>query len=287
MGTVVGIILVFIVAFAITNWETAKTLGLIIIGFSVIIAIMYKYNSVVDAKNEARSRDEEEKKRKQQEYDTNQQHVTQRLRGFVSESATIFRNLPKYIDASERALDQAQIEFDDGAFAPFWDAVERAANHLASFSLGIQNIHDHSLNYKSEKLKINSAPPPFQLDIDALPDATHTANRMRSIVRIAQKNFHFATIYEQRKTNKLLVTGFTSLGEALSEMSYRIESSMSALSSSISEISVNNQEYSKSLITGIESLREEVQSDAAARRDHERKERDMLDNIQRGRKPLL
>ncbi|MBI5408884.1 MAG: hypothetical protein HZA14_05920 [Nitrospirae bacterium] len=233
---------------------------------------------------EESARNEERLRLKQQAYDANQRAVSQRLFGFVTDTSSILQSLPKDIDVAEHALDEAEGEFADGAFAPFWDAVERAATHLAHFDLGIQQILNHSASYKTERKMLDSTPPPFPLDY-TLPEVARTVDRMRCIVRLAQKDFHYATIYEQRKTNQLLVKGFTNLGQALSEMSRRLEASITALSGSISDLAVSNQENAQALLLSSESLREQLQSDAAERRSHEEQEREMLDNIQRRRKP--
>ncbi|MCR4288631.1 MAG: hypothetical protein NUW09_11540 [Deltaproteobacteria bacterium] len=228
---------------------------------------------------------EAEARRKQQQYEANQNAVLKNLRTFVGDSIIIFNDMPKEVDLAENALDKAEIEFQDGAFAPFWDAVERAATYLASFDSGIRQITSHSEAYKKEMGNLVATPPPFQIDIKKLPDATRTADRMQDIVRLAQRNFQFATIYEQRKTNKLLVKGFTSLGQALSEMSSRIETSIDDLSGSISDFAERSNENARELITNVGSMREQMQSDAQERRAHENQTREMLDNIQRRKKP--
>lgn len=244
-----------------------------------------KHEEMLAAEERARNQAIEEKKRNIEKYNADQNAIRQRLYKFVSSSASIFQGLSQDIDAAEHALDEAEIEFAEGAFAPFWDAVERAANKLAFFNLNLQKVISHSENYKSEIKKFDSTPPPLSLDFNTFPDATHTATRMRGIVRLAQKNFHFAAIYEQRKTNQLLVKGFSSLGEALNEMSCRIETSIDALSCSISDLSAGEQESSRELLAGVDSLREQLRSDATAKREHEKEQRKMLDNIQRRRKP--
>ena len=88
----------------------------------------------------------------------------------------------------------------------------------------MQRLIQNSHFYTEEAPKLETPPPPFQLGLQTLPDASHTANRMRAVVRRAQKDFHFATIYEQRKTNQLLVAGFSSLGQAINELGDRLDS---------------------------------------------------------------
>lgn len=64
-------------------------------------------------------------------------------------------------------------------------------------------------------------------------DTAVTAERMKAIVRKAQRSFQFATIYEQRKTNQILIAGFTNLAEALDQMAYRITDSIDNLTNSV------------------------------------------------------
>ncbi len=216
---------------------------------------------------------------KQKAYKTKQQAVHQRILGFVTESSSISEDLPSEIEFAKSALSEAEAEFKEGAFAPFWDEVERAATSLARFENGVKQINDNSICYKNEKDSLDSAPPPFKVKIAKLSDVISTVDRMQKIVRIAQKDFHFSTIYEQRKTNKLLVKGFSSLGQALTEMSSRIESSMYSLSESISELREDSQENARKLMENVESLDKRMESDSIEKREHERKERKILDQI--------
>src|SRR3990172_4424572 len=65
-------------------------------------------------------RDEEEALRKQQIFESNQKLIQQRLLHFVADSTRIIKVLPKDIEIAEQAIDKAEGEFKDGAFAPFW-----------------------------------------------------------------------------------------------------------------------------------------------------------------------
>jgi hypothetical protein len=66
-----------------------------------------------------------------------------------------------------------------------------------------------------------------------LPDARPAAARFAAIVRKAQTNFQFAVIFEQRKTNQLLHTGFGNLGAAIYSLGDSINASLSNLSKSL------------------------------------------------------
>lgn len=106
-------------------------------------------------------------------------------------------------------------------------------------------------------------------------------------------------IYEQRKTNQLLVAGVTNLAQALDGMGYRIASSIDGLGGQISAMSSVMQESlsalgeqiqtgSQQLVESLDALHTTTKQSAADTRGiKERHDRalEMLDNIQRRRIP--
>jgi len=255
----------------------------------------YVSSSLESAQQRMRAQEAlEVRRRKEQEALALQQRNAQealavRLTGLVASSTSAAATLPQLARDSERALDTADQEFEEGAFAPFWDAVETAANRLAAFNNTVEQLVENATFHRTQSATLNRPVPRFQLGVDTLPDATHTADRMRSIVRKAQKSFQFATIYEQRKTNHLLVAGFTSLGHAISDLGGRLERSLenlsSSLSTAISDVATAQRESSAAIVAEIGASREESAASAAATREHQQRELEMLDNIQRRRKP--
>jgi hypothetical protein len=59
---------------------------------------------------------------------------------------------------------------------------------------------------------------------------------MSRIARLAQRDFQFATIFEQHKTNRILIQGFTGLGEAIAEMTSRLEKAIGNLDDSVNRM---------------------------------------------------
>jgi hypothetical protein len=124
---------------------------------------------------------------------------------------------------------------------------------------------------------------------------------MKSIVRTAQRNFHFASIYEHRKTNQLLVAGFSTLGQALGSMTQEITSSINDLGVSVERMSSTLEHGFANLNEHFDAARSSVK-DSAEQRDtehhdlirtlsnsatREKKALQMLDNIQRHRRPTI
>ncbi len=210
-------------------------------------------------------------------------------------SLTVFESSPALIEAAEGYLEQAARDFEEGVFAPFWDSVERAATALGRFDEGVRDITEASSRYTGLVKVFDSVPPAFPLSvptISKLAAATGTAEKMRGIVRKAQGDFQFATIYEQRKTNQILVKGFTSLGQALEQMTWRITGAIDDLATSVNRMSSRLEES----VRAVDARLGAMQADAAQYRDtalqsekarsaREAKTVEMLDNIQRNRKP--
>lgn len=147
-----------------------------------------------------------------------------------------FESLPKHLSTAERHLNQAEVDFADGAFAPFWDSIEEAAKALGHFDEGVRGINDNASRYTKLINTYEGTPPEFSLErqsVAKLGGGTGSAERMRAVVRKARPNFQFATIYEQRKTNQILVAGFKSLAHALGEMTKQITASIDDLASSV------------------------------------------------------
>ncbi len=108
---------------------------------------------------------------------------------------------------------------------------------------------------------------------------------MDSIVRSAQCNYHFATIYEQRKTNQILVAGFTSLADALREMTWTINDSIADLATSVGETGLMLNESMSMIQSQIGHIADDFTEEASEREKRERKALEMLDNIQQDRRP--
>lgn len=168
-----------------------------------------------EAEAAAREAIEEARRRHHREQ---QQGLRKRLETLGEESIAFFEGIPTHLRTAEEHLDQAEADFAAGVFAPFWDSVENAARKLAQFDESVRTIQGNSSTYVGLVKQYEAAPPRWPLSpqsVEKLTIGTATADRMKGIVRRAQGNFQFAMIYEQRKTNQLLVAGFTNLAQAL------------------------------------------------------------------------
>ena len=104
---------------------------------------------------------------------------------------------------------------------------------------------------------------------------------MHRIVRQAQKDFQFWTIFEQRKTNQLLVVGFGSLASAIAEMGSQIEMSLYELDLALSSSADVARGSSAQVVGRLDSVLDQERSEAQARHKHEAEEREVLKEIDR------
>lgn len=285
----------------------------IIIAFAVVggfFQILRKINRNDEAKLESKRRAKEEVRRKQQEVKEAEERIQCRKRHedeqegqrnqmivLGNNSITLFESMPKHLVAAEGNLDQAEFDFSEGAFSPFWDSIEKAARSLGHFDEGVQAIEANLSRYTGLLKKYEKVPPQFPLarkSVEKLGIGTTTAERMQAIVRTAQRNFQFASIYEQRKTNQILVAGFNNLAHALERMTWQITDSIESLSGAIDSMASTLSETTNAIHSRLGDIAEsnnqhhgqlmKMASEEASREINALK---MLDNIQHRRRPQL
>jgi hypothetical protein len=226
-----------------------------------------------------------------------QQAYRDEIAALGDQSVGLFESLPKLLISAEESLDKAEGDFADHAFAPFWDCIENAATRLGHFDESVHHIKNNSARYVELLGKYEDVPPQFPLarqSVAKLSVAMATANRMKAIVRTAQRDFQFATIYEQRKTNQILVAGFTNLAQALDRMTTQISTSIEELAGSVDVMTSTLNESIQSMHSRIGEIGEhsslhhvELMKESSQAAAREKKALEMLDNIQRGRRPSL
>ena len=262
----------------------------IILGLLVICIVIYSIIKVDNQKLEHIEKAEQERQIEETRFRNKQESYYKEIINLGEDSITLFEALPKGLEVAEIYLNQAEVDFSDGAFAPFWDSIEKATKSLSYFVKGIQLIKEKSSQYTKVIGEYEGVSPQFPLlkqSIEKLGVGTATAKRMDSIVRSAQCNYHFATIYEQRKTNQILVAGFTSLADALREMTWTINDSIADLATSVGETGLMLNESMSMIQSQIGHIADDFTEEASEREKRERKALEMLDNIQHDRRPLL
>lgn len=237
-----------------------------------------------------------------------------RLERLVWDSQASASRLPLFVSEAELALDRAEREFSEGLYSPFWEAMEDAAQNLAHYDSTLQSLDAARKQHERDAPPLKPDAISFSLGVSMLPDTTETTCRMKALYRKAQKDPHFAQVYEQRRTNSILIEGFRSLGEALTSFGTRLESQLKSLGTQLdfqltdiqTALAETADQLGKQHNALIESAREwheearsasadlaavardsaqQAEEDAQVRRAYEAETRKMLDNIQRRRLP--
>jgi hypothetical protein len=275
-------------------WNLSKTISFQLLpvlgaGYGFIVAVLEETNKP--------KKDAEPRHDSKQRHEQHQQWYRDQLARLNEESIGLFELLPRYLRAAEKCLDQAEIDFADGAFAPFWDSIEKAALWLGRFDEGVQQIKNNLCRYTEVIGTYEDVPPRFPISrqsVAKLGVGTTTAERMKPIVRAAQRDFRFATIYEQRKTNQILVAGFRNLAEALEIMTSQIATSIGNLTDSVDVMTLRQDESMRAIQSRLGDVvdqasqhHDKLMAEASEGAARERKALEMLDNIQRRRRPSL
>ncbi len=234
----------------------------------------------------------EEKAEKRRLYLEHQKHCQTQLSHLANTAFTELESLPVHLTEAESLLDQAILDFEEGVFGPFWDSITNAAISLARYHEALQHIQECSVEYAELVPSYDEEPPRYPLtglSHKSLTACTHTAQKMNLLVRNAQKNFEFASIYEQRKTQQILIAGFTNLDSTLKQMSSQITTALGDLSSSVKAVAKSVD----TLTTSVEATKKTVsemsasmKKRAAAEAKRDQRVLHMLDNIQRNRLPF-
>ncbi len=268
----------------------------ITLGIAIVWLIIHLVRKELEAEKERRrelERQRSERERLQREHDQQQAFYLASLASCRDTSLSLFERMPLHLMETEALLDQAERDFQERAFAPFWSSVQRAAGELGRYDHSVRMITDKAREHSAIVEKYEGEAPPFPLDLRSakgIEAAKPTTERLSVIVRKAQRDFEFATIYEQRKTNQLLVAGFTNLAQALEGMGRHIASSIEDLSSQVAHVSrsVDNlaagqKEYLADLRSAVQDHSEQARAQHEESLQRHDKALDMLEQFQRRR----
>ena len=144
-------------------------------------------------------------------------------------------------------LDNAEEEFSLNSYSPFWSEIEQAVRCLNKAKELMSNVDYYTNDYRSTLSKANAKsrfknfpliqfPLTYENIVQLASRTSTVTNRMDEIGRRALKDFKFASIYESRRTNTMLESGFVNLEAAISGMRVEIGGEIDRLSSSVNEL---------------------------------------------------
>jgi len=202
-----------------------------------------------------------------------------------------FEKLPVLLKKAVEYLDIANNDFKDRAFAPFWDSVEQATVALGQYAEQVNNISACASNHVRLTSFFNGVLIDFLVEEKAsnsVKEIEFVNKKLEVIVRNAQRDFQFAMIYEQRKTNKLLQIGFATLAEALNKLSSRMENSINMLVFETRNVTKSINQFNSSVAVHLSSINKGVyKTNGLIKQMRERHDKalELLNNIQLRKKP--
>lgn len=156
-------------------------------------------------------------------------------------AVAVFESLPAIIDEIDAFRDDATIQWEAGAFSPFWSDIEQAYQSLGRFNDCVNDLRHLARTYGSSVVTMSeefgsTGWPPFPVDINAVAVtevAEERAKNIHGLVYDAQRNPTFAIIWEQRRNTSVLIAGFKSLEQAVHGMQASLTASIGHLKEAV------------------------------------------------------
>lgn len=210
------------------------------------------------------------------------------LQCLVAETARLSQSIPAHLRYATAALDLAEREFNEGLLDPFWDAIETATKELATVDATSRYVAANLDRCRQEAKKADlnrDSAAPIAIGLSHLPRIPPLYARLLASVRNAQRRADYSTIFHLRRTNVILVQGFTTFGQALYDIGARLESSLNDVNVAIAHIHSTNSDFAAEVTEQLRLLRTHTEHMESQTLKIEEKKLDILDNIQRGRRP--
>lgn len=165
------------------------------------------------------------------------------LQGYLDDAPLLIKQMEEKVEEAGQIVQAAAQQYQDRAFAPFWDSVEGATKILYQYNVHANGFADIIKDYNDligrlpEKIGHDHFEhnfPEFPYAMDQVPVPVKVYDDLKQLVYEAQKDFEFAVIWEHRHTRQVLIGGFETLGQAIGNLQGRINSSVHSLKESLS-----------------------------------------------------
>lgn len=236
---------------------------------AVIAWVVYQLYKSAEKSREERERwnraREEEKRRLAEKRAAENRRIENEIRSLegsarqiVSLAEPMMAEIPERLRTSEKCLSDAIKRFKSRCFNPFWDSIGEAVDELNGFHHAVARLDDLRNQYAAALYRLMKAGgnvgempsfPVSRLVVPYVRDAERTAERIDTLSERAHKDFEFASIYANWRTNASIIKGFSSLSAAMRH----IENQLSNLNFSV--------------IEGLETVRDAIDENTRAIRE--------------------
>lgn len=184
-------------------------------------------------------------------------------------AARAHRIAAQFLRGAADFCEEAVTHYRAGAYSPFWSATENAAVQLGDYNSKVWEVRHAALAYKQNVSNYQHGGgtdlvPPFsvdQSDATATVAAEPVASMLRDLVYTAQRDPHYAQIWEQRRTTAAVVEGFQSMESAIGGLIQAVLASATSLTAELSTLSTSTTQAHAVVAAAVTSA-----SDANAQR---------------------
>jgi hypothetical protein len=204
-GIPLGIIFLFVIEFA---WE-------VFIAGPIIVAALLILWTVYAIKSSYKQKLESERIRKQREEHQQRKKRLQEIKRLETDIPLTFERLGHLSNKIENDSLEAEQLFDERAFDPFWQHIEAICCGVKKYNEEIDKLKENITKYDS--LTVNQGGDDSDLidAIESIPSLKKPIERVNNLLYEAHRDFEFATIYEQRKTQSYIYESFTDLKRSI------------------------------------------------------------------------
>lgn len=215
----------------------ATMIGAFVVGAAVVLIA-----AIAHSVSEANRRAVEKAQRAREQIVASARNRDELVGRIIAESRVAtnqFAWMPVRLQNAAQRTAQARATFRDGAFSPFWSAIESAYSELANYRALADSIGDRAATHASLVRQLGTTDSelttfPVTLDVAQIQQQHRLIlAQLDAIVYEAQKQPTFAMIWEQRRTTAAVIEGFRNLEDAVHSMGDRVTSSITHLGSQL------------------------------------------------------
>lgn len=235
-------------------FDSALAVFACIVGLGILVELLNfntrkadeRYERDKANRNNAEKEAAETKRQREQKNRVQSNHLSH-LKSIPRRALNSYRDAAGWLAAATQYAQNAEDHFNESAYSPFWENVEHSYVSLSNFRNSMGAVSSFAQNYsetfaeldvtflESQDLRTELEEFPFEIaDSNLEVESLQVEAYIHSVVRQAQKDYSFASIYEQRRTTSAVIEGFGSLSSAIQSMSSSLTSSLQEYSRGIS-----------------------------------------------------
>ncbi|MEU6564658.1 hypothetical protein [Nocardia nova] len=243
------------------------------------------------------AREARDKAQAEAAYRQEQQDLITAVRDANSAAASALERLPMHLRAAMGFLAQAETDWEERVYNPFWSSIEDCAVELADFKEDLVTIEQSADRYLAAAPRIEGQVPAFSVSgvsVGALDAYEGIYDALSKMTRRALGDIEFATIFEAWRGNAIMEKGFTGLRAAINQMGTAIAGELSSLRSSVDNVGRSVRAGLSEMATAVDGQSARIADQSAMLssfhdedmrldKDRARREREVVDEIQRMR----